>query len=89
MRFVYAIGLPLLAACLWGVFAVPDDPSRSGETVIATPGWARLLLEFVFFAASAASLYAVGARLAAGLFGIAVIVHYAVSWERVLWLLRA
>jgi hypothetical protein len=30
-RFALALGIPLLAAALWGTFAVPDDPSRSGN----------------------------------------------------------
>jgi hypothetical protein len=29
-RFVWAIGLPVVSAVIWGSFAVPDDPSRSG-----------------------------------------------------------
>ena len=27
LRWLLALGLPLLAAVLWGTFAVPDDPS--------------------------------------------------------------
>ena len=29
--YMLAIGIPLVAAMLWGTFAVPDDPSRSSE----------------------------------------------------------
>ena len=32
-----------------GVFAVPDDPSRSGSAPIAVPGLARLTLEAAVF----------------------------------------
>jgi hypothetical protein len=36
LRWVLMIAVPLAAIVPWGVFAVPGDPSRSGETVIAT-----------------------------------------------------
>lgn len=42
-RYVLGIGVPLVAAVHWGVFAVEGDPSRSGQTVIPTPGMMRLL----------------------------------------------
>ncbi|MDX3525033.1 DUF2568 domain-containing protein [Streptomyces sp. ID05-39B] len=43
----------------WGSFAVPDDPSRSGESDIHTPGPVRLLLQLtVFFGAVAALNFA-------------------------------
>ena len=29
-RFLLGIGLPVIAAAIWGSFAVPDDPIRSG-----------------------------------------------------------
>ena len=44
-----AIGLSALFAILWGVFAVRDDPSRSGKTVVRTPGLIRLILELALF----------------------------------------
>jgi len=37
-KYLLAIGLPLIMAAIWGIFAVPNDPSRSGNTVIVTPG---------------------------------------------------
>ena len=37
-RFLLVICFPLLFALLWGVFAVRNDPSRSGRTVVNTPG---------------------------------------------------
>ena len=51
-------GLPFVGATLWGVFAVPGDPSRSGSAVVAVPGWCRLLLELSVFAGGAAALAA-------------------------------
>ncbi len=88
LRVLACIGLPLALAVMWGVFAVPDDPSRSGRTVVVTPGWARLVLELSVFAAGTAALAAVGAPRAAIGMGIIVLLHYAASYDRVLWLLR-
>ena len=50
LRFVLAIGIPLVAAALWGTFAVPDDPSRSGKAPVPVSGIVRLALELAFFA---------------------------------------
>ncbi len=49
LRFALAALIPIAAAVLWGVFAVPDDPSRSGTAPIAVPGLARLAREAAVF----------------------------------------
>lgn len=84
--WVLAAALPLTAAILWGVFAVPDDPSRSGKTVVATPGVLRLLLELSLFAGAALALWHVRHPILAGSLGATVLVHYALSYDRVAWL---
>jgi hypothetical protein len=87
-RWLWAIGLPLAAAILWGTFAVPNDPSRSGKAPVSTPGILRLLLELVIFFAAALALIA-GQQIAAGAVLAAVtIIHYVLSYDRILWLLR-
>lgn len=86
--YVYGIGFPLLAACCWGVFAVPDDPSRSGNAVIAISGVFRLALELVFFGVATWSLFAVGAVQLCWIYGATVLLHYAVSYDRVIWLVQ-
>ena len=88
LRVLLAVGLPLLAAVLWGTFRVPGDASASGRAPVAVPGWLRLLLELVLFAAAVRALNASGASTAALIFGLAVVIHYALSYDRVLWLLR-
>ena len=88
MRFVLALGIPILAAVLWGTFAVPDDPSRSGKAPVRVPGLVRLLLELGFFAASTWTLFAVGASTMGWIFGVAVLIHYVISYDRILWLIR-
>lgn len=87
LRFALAIGIPLLLAVLWGVFAVPNDPSRSGKAPVPVPGWLRLLLELAFFGLAVWALAGLGYSIAAWLLGLLVFVHYLVSYDRIRWLL--
>ena len=88
LRFVLALGAPILAAVLWGTFAVPDDPSRSGDARVPVPGIIRLLLELAFFGSATWSLFATGLTTLGWIYGIAVIIHYVISYDRVAWLVR-
>lgn len=87
-RWFWVIGAPLIAAVLWGTFAVPNDPSRSGHAPVPTPGAVRLLLELLIFAASAIALMASQQEAAGITLAIVVLVHYAISYDRILWLFR-
>ena len=87
-RYLWAIGLPLLLAAAWGTFAVPDDPSRSGAAPVPVSGILRLALELAFFAFGSWALYASGYSRLGWLFGILVVGHYALSYDRILWLLK-
>lgn len=86
-RFILMILLPLLFAVLWGVFAVRDDPSRSGKTVVQTPGFIRLLLELGLFSLAIWMLSDLEHTLIGWLLAMVVIAHYLVSKDRVRWLL--
>ena len=88
VRYLLAIGGPLLAAILWATFAVPDDPSRSGKAPIPVPGIIRLALELALFAFAAWALYDAGNSLLALILAAVVVVHYALSYDRIAWLLR-
>lgn len=88
IRILLAILLPLLFALLWGVFAVRNDPSRSGKTVVSTPGWVRLVLELVLFGTAAWMQINLGYPLIGWIFGGVVLVHYILSWDRIAWLLK-
>jgi len=88
MRILLAILLPLLFATLWGVFAVRNDPSRSGKTVVPTPGAVRLMLELILFGAATWMLFDLDHILPASIYGAVVILHYAFSWDRIAWLLK-
>jgi hypothetical protein len=87
IHYVTAIGLPVIAATAWAVFAVPGDPSRSGKTVVNTPGSVRLALETVFFIAAVIAASASLSVVMGTVFALAIIVHYAASVDRIRWLL--
>lgn len=87
LRFFLAIGIPILLAVIWGVFAVPDDPSRSGSAPIVTPGIIRLVIELGIFAFAMWSLYDIGLTKFSWTFGIIVILHYVISYDRFIWLI--
>jgi hypothetical protein len=88
LRFMLAFGIPLIAAVIWGVFAVPNDPSRSGNAPIATAGILRLALELIFFSFAAWTLYSAGAIKASWIFGIVTLIHYILSYDRLYWLIK-
>ena len=88
IRILLAILLPLGFALLWGVFAVKDDPSRSGKTVVQTPGFLRLLLELGLFGAAAWMILDLDYSLIALIFGLTAVIHYFVSFDRIAWLLK-
>ncbi len=84
--YLLAAGAPILAALAWGTFAVPDDPSRSGKTPVPVPGLVRLILELVIFGLACWALFASGLNTLGWFFCVVVIVHYAVSYDRILWM---
>ena len=87
LRFILLFGIPLVLALIWGTFAVPDDPSRSGEAPVVTPGIVRLIIELAFFGFASWALYNIGFTKISMAMGIIVILHYIVSYDRIIWLL--
>lgn len=87
LKLILAIGLPIVLAAIWGVFAVPNDPSRSGSAPIVTPGFIRLVIELGIFAFASWSLYSIGFNTACIAFAVLVALHYMLSYDRILWLL--
>ena len=87
LQYLLGIGLPLLMTIVWGTFAVPDDPSRSGKAAIPVSGLVRLLIEFLFFAMAIWALYDLQEVELSTIFGAVVLIHYLVSYDRILWLL--
>ena len=87
-RFLWMIGLPLLFAILWGTFAVPDDPSRSGNAPIPVPGFFRLVLELAIFAVGVWCCFAAGQSTWSWVLMATVLLHYILSYDRIIWLLK-
>ena len=85
-RYLLAFGIPILAGVLWGAFAVPDDPSRSGAAPVAIPGILRLLLELAVFGFAVWALFDAGFSLWGWAFGIVALLHYLTSYDRIAWL---
>src|SRR5215207_8874896 len=81
-----AVGVPVFAAALWGIFTVPNDPSRSGKSPVPVSGVVRLLHEIVFFSVATWALFNLGNTTLSLAFGITVVIHYLLSFDRIQWL---
>lgn len=86
VRYAAAVGVPLVAAALWGTFRVANDP---GPAPVPVPGPVRLTLELFFFAVAVGLLADAGQPVPALVFAGLLVLHYAVAHERVLRLLSA
>ncbi len=84
LQVILAVGAPLLAAVLWGVFRVDGDPKKAP---VAIPGVLRLLLELGLFTLGLIALTAAGQPTLALIGAVILIVHYLTSWDRVRWLI--
>lgn len=87
MSFVLGLGMPILVGAIWGIFAVPNDSSRSGLAPIAVPGIVRLLIELAIFTFASWALYDSGFVGLGIVFGILVTIHYIISFDRIIWLM--
>jgi hypothetical protein len=76
---VAALAFPVLAATLWGVFRIPNDPKPAP---VAIPGPLRLLLEWALFAWAVWALGNLGYNTAAWLLTGILVAHYLVSYDR-------
>jgi hypothetical protein len=88
LRIVLALGIPIITAAAWGIFAVPDDPSRSGAAPIAVPGFIRLALELLIFTLATWAVYKLGFKSISWVFAFVIIIHYLSSYDRILWLIK-
>ena len=88
VRYLLALMPPLIGALIWGIFAVPDDPSRSGKAPVAVPGWLRLALELIIFGLACLALAWSGLRVYGWILGALVVLHYLFSMDRIRWLIN-
>ena len=87
-KYLLSLGIPLLFAAIWGTFAVPEDPSRSGSAPVIVSGLIRLCIELAFFALACWALHDLGYPNWWWVLGVAVFTHYVISYDRILWLLN-
>jgi hypothetical protein len=87
-KYILVVVLPIAIATIWGVFAVPNDRSRSGKTVVAVSGIIRLGVEFTVFGSGVWFMYKSMNPIYSIMFAGIVIFHYAISHERITWLLK-
>ncbi|MBC8376470.1 MAG: YrdB family protein [FCB group bacterium] len=86
-RYLLVLIVPIMFAIAWGVFNVPEDPSRSGNAPIIVSGAVRLVLELAFFTLASLALFQLGYQNLWWILGSAVILHYLISYDRIMWLL--
>jgi hypothetical protein len=85
IRYLLALGIPILVAMLWATFRVPNDP---GSAPIAIPGVLRLLLELALFASVVLALVDLHLLTFAWILGLILVLHYSVSYDRILWMVK-
>ena len=78
-KYVLALSFPVIAATLWGVFRIQNDPKPAPVEI---PGVLRLFLEFALFGAAVWALRDMGYLKAGSIIGVIVMVHYLVSYDR-------
>lgn len=87
INYLLAFSVPVLFALIWGTFAIPNDPSRSGKAPIPTNGIIRLLIELSLFGFSIFAVFELFGEAYAIPYGSIIIIHYAVSYDRIMWML--
>jgi hypothetical protein len=88
VQIVLMLSFPIIAATIWGVFNVRNDSSRSGKAPVPVPGVVRLLIEVAMFGTAVWGLFDAGATLTGAVLGGLVLIHYALSYNRLVWLVR-
>ncbi len=84
-RYIFTILMVLLFTILWGIFRVPNDPGRAPVPV---PGLVRLMLEAAEFSFAVWALFNIGWSTLAWVLATVLIIHYVVSYDRIIWLVN-
>lgn len=90
LRWPLAVGIAVAAMAVWATFRTPGE-RHGGDGYVATPGPVRLAIELAFFTLAVLALLNAHANERATWFALilaaAVIIHFALSWDRIRWLL--
>ncbi|PLX21421.1 MAG: hypothetical protein C0599_08055 [Salinivirgaceae bacterium] len=87
-KYIQAIFIPIFMAILWGIFAVPGDPSRSGRAPVPIKGYARLILEILFFGFASWCIFDTGRNILCVVIASLIVFHYIISYDRIIWLFK-
>lgn len=87
LGWVAAVIVPVIGVTAWGVFNVPDDPSRSGRAPIPVPGATRFAVEVAVLGLGAVGMLVAGWTTIAWVYLVVTLFHYIVAWRRLAWLL--
>lgn len=87
-RFFAVGGAIVLLGAIWATFAVPDDPSRSGNAPVPVSGAIRLILEWAILFGGAWAFYAAGYTGLGFWLAVLTVVHYLLWPSRIAWLLQ-
>ena len=88
IRYFYIIGIPISMMLIWSFLAVPGDMSRSGKAPIPVSGPLRLFIEVSIFTIAVLMLSAISQPKVWLGYLILLVLHYILSYDRVLWLLK-
>jgi len=83
-RYILAAALPVLAAAIWGIFRIPNDPKPAPVEV---PGIVRLGYELFLFGFAAWALCDMGCNAAGCIMGITTLISYTAGYDRTLKML--
>lgn len=85
LSILLVVLLPVLFAVIWGVFRVEGDPRTAP---VAVNGITRLLIECCLFGIALWMLRDTGSVKTSHIFLAVLVIHYGVSYDRILWLIR-
>lgn len=84
-RYLLAIGLPIAAAIIWGIFRIPNDPNPAPVEV---SGIVRLSYELFLFGFATWALYNMEYVTLCYVMGGTTIVSYTAGYDRTLKMFR-
>lgn len=87
-RYALMVGIPLGVALVWGTFTVPGDPARGKDGLVPVTGVMRLFIETTVFGFAMMALRFLGHENLSLGYGLAAMLHFAFSTDRVKWLVR-
>lgn len=85
-RWPLAIGLPVVAAAVWGTFRVPGDQSANGEAVVPVSGKVRFVIEMGVLLGAALTVGATGRPILGAALALVASMHYSTTPRRTAWL---